>query len=246
MAERVYIHELIDIIGHRRAEYMYHMTAIWGPIGQAERSQLCFGVWGTVGSTGRWPQVVNLWEYADWAALGRNFETELTGDGLQDPSLADWWARAAEFRSGGLDRILVAPDWSPSIGDHQRRLAAGSEPAVGYVHETIRCRAGAASEVLDGVRERGIGAHAAAGLGFVAAFRRALADDDECIVIWSCPDWATWSASEADEGGGPAVWRREQRGIVSGRERVLLADAPLSPLRTGRQPDVADRVPPTR
>ena len=86
---RVYIHEFIDILGHNRARYMYHMTANWGPVGRVERNQLCFGVWGVVGSTGRWPQVVNLWEYEDWAALGRNFEVELTGSGLQDPSLAD-------------------------------------------------------------------------------------------------------------------------------------------------------------
>ena len=48
-----------------------------------------------VGSTGRWPQVVNLWEYQSWESLARNFETELVGGGLQDPELAGWWAEAA-------------------------------------------------------------------------------------------------------------------------------------------------------
>src|SRR5262249_54818343 len=60
--DKVYIHERIEIRGHARAKYMQHMTANWCPIGRAERGQLCFGVWGTVGSTGRWPEVVNLWE----------------------------------------------------------------------------------------------------------------------------------------------------------------------------------------
>ena len=63
MGPRVYIHEFIDIRGHNRARYLQHMTANWVPIGRRERAQSCFGVWAVVGSTGRWPQVVNLWEY---------------------------------------------------------------------------------------------------------------------------------------------------------------------------------------
>lgn len=240
---RVYIHEFVDIIGHRRADYLQHMTANWGPIGRAERAQLCFGVWAVVGSTARWPQVLNLWEYADWAAMGRNFEVELEGAGLQDPSLETWWAAAAEFRSGGFDRLLVAPDWSPSVADHQARFVA--PPPAGYVHELIRCHpaSGAAAEVLERLRSAGVAAHAAEGLTLVGAFRRALADDDECVVLWSFPDWSAWAAHEANADGPAAVWRREQRDIVAGRERILLADAPLSPLRTGRQPQAGDRRP---
>ncbi|MFN8051482.1 MAG: hypothetical protein U0Q22_08610 [Acidimicrobiales bacterium] len=239
---RVYIHEFVDIIGHQRAKYMYHMTANWGPVGRAERDQLCFGVWGVVGSTGHWPQVVNLWEYADWAALGRNFEVEQQGGGLQDPSLEEWWAAAAEFRSGGRDRVLVAPDWSPSVADHEARAA---EPAAGYVHELVRCRPGTDAELLDRVRDTGVTAHAVDGLTLVGAFRRAMTDDDECVLIWSFATWQDWAEAErSDATGGAAVWRAGQRDIVTGRERILLADAPLSPLRTGRQPGVADRIGP--
>ena len=242
---RVYIHEFIDILGHNRARYMYHMTANWGPVGRVERNQLCFGVWGVVGSTGRWPQVVNLWEYEDWAALGHNFEVELTGSGLQDPSLGDWWAEAAEFRSGGFDRILVAPDWSPSIGELMSSV--GDHPAAGYAHEIVRCRPGAAGDVLEEVRATGIAAYRSGGWSLVGAFRRAMADDDECILIWSFPSWASWAQFEAENdaggGGGAAAWWRGMHSTVTGRERILLADAPLSPLRTGRQPDVTDRGP---
>ena len=79
---KVYIHEYIDIIGHNRARYMHHMTANWCPIAREERNQLCFGIWGTVGSTGRWPQVVNLWEYEDWSAMAANFEHEFEHQAL--------------------------------------------------------------------------------------------------------------------------------------------------------------------
>ena len=60
--EKIYIHEFIDIIGHNRAKYMHHMTANWSPIAQEERDQLCYGVWGVVGTTRGWPEVINLWE----------------------------------------------------------------------------------------------------------------------------------------------------------------------------------------
>ena len=48
---KVYIHEYIDIIGHNRANYMHHMTANFSPMAQVQRHQLCYGVWGTVGTT---------------------------------------------------------------------------------------------------------------------------------------------------------------------------------------------------
>ena len=113
--DKVYIHELIDIIGHNRARYMHHMTANWVPVAIEERNQLCFGVWATVGSTGRWPEVVNMWELDGWDGLVDNFSHELVGAGAQDPSLAEWWAVAASLRRGGVDRIVVPEPWTRPI-----------------------------------------------------------------------------------------------------------------------------------
>ena len=62
MNQKISIHEFIDIVGQARARYMHPMTANWSPIGQRERNPKCFGVWGKLGSTGRLPEVVNLWE----------------------------------------------------------------------------------------------------------------------------------------------------------------------------------------
>ena len=76
--DKVYIHELINIIGTGRARYMHHMTANWCPTARAERNQHCYGVWGTVGSTGRWPEVVNMWELDGWDGLAANFDHELS------------------------------------------------------------------------------------------------------------------------------------------------------------------------
>ena len=34
MNRKLYIHELIDVIGHNRARYMHHMTADGTPVGR--------------------------------------------------------------------------------------------------------------------------------------------------------------------------------------------------------------------
>ncbi len=146
--DKVYIHELIDIIGHARAKYMQHMTANWCPIGRAERGQLCFGVWGTVGSTGRWPEVVNLWEEDGWDGLARSLTHETSHPGMQDPSLAAWWAEAAKYRRGGLDRILVPAPWMRTI----EALCRDGVRGAFYAHEIVQLVPGGAREFLERVR----------------------------------------------------------------------------------------------
>ena len=241
MSERVYIHELVEISGHHRADYMHHITANWSPIGQAERAQRCFGVFGTVGSTGRWPEVINIWEYADWDALADNFDHELSHPTLQDPALAEWWAAAADFRRGGIDRVLVAASWMRSIDE----LCAAGVTGETYAHEVVRVRAGTASAYLDVVREAGVAAYAAHGLGIVGAWRTAMCGESEVVLLWASPDWRTWGRFESAQLRAPELvdLARVSAPFVERLARTLVVDAPLSPLRTGRQPRPADRTP---
>jgi len=238
---KVYIHELIDIKGHNRARYMHHMTANWCPIAREERRQLCFGVWGTVGSTGRWPEVVNLWEIDGWNGLASDFSHELGHPTLQDPALAEWWAQAAEFRRGGVDRILVPEPWSPTIDEC---LAAQIRGDV-YAHELVTLPAGSARTYLDALAETGTAVVAPHDLTLVGAFRTAMVSDDEAIVIWALPSFEVWAAFEQawDEDTRLHAWRNRQQSLGARVQRTLLVDAPLSPLRIGRQPEVGDRRP---
>jgi len=89
LANRIYLHEYIDIIGASRAAYFDHMTAAWRAAA-IERRQRTFGIWGTLGSTGRWPEAVNLWEYDSWEHLADTFAHETGSPGMQDPILAEW------------------------------------------------------------------------------------------------------------------------------------------------------------
>jgi hypothetical protein len=237
---KVYIHELIDIVGQNRAAYMHHMTAHWCPIAREERNQLCFGVWGTVGSTGRWPEVVNLWELDGWDGLIANFEHELSHPSLQDPSLAEWWAEATEYRRGGVDRILVPEPWTRSITE---LTDAGVRGEV-YAHELVTVQPGSAAAFLDGVREQALHVYAGLGAECVGAWQVAGVNDSEAVVLWALPSWSTWAGLERawlDESGPMDGWRASCVRMGADWRRQLLIDAPLSPMRIGRQPAVEDR-----
>ena len=236
--DKVYIHELIDIIGHNRANYMHHMTANWSPQAQRDRHQLCYGVWGTVGSTGRWPEVVNIWEEDGFDGLARSFRGELGHPTLQDPKLAEWWARAASFRRGGVDRILVPAPWTRTVEE----LCADGVRGEVYAHELVSVARGSAWEHLELVREQGTAAVARFGWTLAGAWATTGCDDAEVVLVWAIPRWDDWAAFEsAQRDDDQIAWRRAADANVVRTERALMVDAPLSPFRTGRQPTDADR-----
>jgi NIPSNAP protein len=239
--DKVYIHELIDVIGHNRARYMHHMTANWSPEGQEQRGQLCYGVWAVLGSTGRWPEVVNIWEHNGWDGLAASFGVEAVGGGAQDPTLEAWWAKAAELRRGGVDRILEPAPWTRTI----QELCADGVSGACYAHEQVVVRNGAAGDFLERVREEAVPLARRSGWELAGAWKTAMVDDDECVLLWAIPAWQQWADFEKAHSSDPEVkaWRRRARDIVESWQRIVLVDAPLSPFRTGRQPSRDDRTP---
>jgi hypothetical protein len=237
---KVYIHEFIDIIGHNRARYMHHMTANWSPMSQEDRGQRCYGVWGVVGSTRRWPEVVNIWEENDFESLARSFRAELSHPDLQDPKLAAWWAEAASMRSGGFDRLLIPAPWMPTIDE---ACAAGIRGEL-YAHEHVRVPRGSSAEYLEIVRKEAVPELGRFGWILVGAWRTALTDDSECFLLWAIPTWGQWGDYESAVASDPprVDWQARHLEVSSSFERFLMVDAPLSPFRTGRQPQRSDRL----
>ena len=238
MNDKVYIHEFIDITRQNRARYMHHMAANWSPIGQEQRHQLCYGVWGVVGSTGRWPQVVNIWEEDGFAGLARSFRIELGHATLQDPALAKWWAAAAELRSGGLDRLIVPHPDTATIEE----LTAAGVTGEAYAHEIVTVRPGTAREFLGAALKDAGKTSPVHGWQLAGAWHTAMRGDDEAILLWAIPTWEQWAAVEQEAAGGTDVLLPTSRDAIETRQRILLADAPLCPFRTGRQPSRDDRT----
>jgi hypothetical protein len=237
--EKVYIHEFIDIIGHNRANYMHHMTANWSPIAQVERHQLCYGVWGTVGTTRQWPEVVNMWEEDGFEGLATSFRHEFNHAGLQDPSLAAWWSKAAQFRRSGIDRVLVPAPWTDTIEE----LCAKGVRGEAYAHEMLRVPAGTAWDVLALVRDQAVPVHEKFGWTLAGAWATAMCNDSEVFLLWAIPSWEQWGEYEQAQrtDADVARWRASATPRVDQWHRFLLVDSPLSPFRTGRQPRESDR-----
>jgi hypothetical protein len=238
--EKIYIHEFIDIIGHNRANYMYHMTANFSPIAQEERNQKCYGVWGVVGTTKRWPEVVNLWEEDGFDGQATSFRHEFNHETLQDAKLAKWWAQAATFRSSGTDRLLVPAPWTRTIEE----LTADGVRGEAYAHEQIQVPRGTSQEFLEVVREEGAPVYGAFGWELAGAWETLGVDDSECFLLWAIPSWEQWAEFEKAQRRDAAAmkWRARAREASESWYRFLLVDAPLSPFRTGRQPSRSDRV----
>ena len=238
----MYIHEYIDITGHNRARYQHHMTANWVPTALEERGQRCLGVWSVVGSTGEWPQVLNMWELDGWDGLVRNLEVELAGGRDQDPSLAEWWAEAASLRRGGTDRIVVAEPGTRGV----EALIADGVRGTAYAHELYTVPPGRAPELLSMVEGELRKLHEAFGIDHVGSYRVAMVNDTEAVVLWAVPTFGAWAELEQASlagGAGLGDWKRSMADLGADWRRILLVDSPLSPLRIGRQPSVEDQRP---
>ena len=240
MNDRAYIHEFIDIRGAHRADYMQHMAANWSPEAQQERNQLLFGMWAVLGSTGHWPQVCNIWEEPGLDGLASSFEREAVGTGLQDPRLERWWNKAAEFRRGGFDRILLPAPWMPTI---EESLAAGTRATV-FAHEILRCEPDTAVDLLDLANTAARRAYEGFGWQLAGAWSTVMRDDDEAILLWALPDWKSWADAETAQRSDPGLlaWRSDARRVTTDWQRILLVAAPLCPFRTGRQPNRQDQI----
>jgi hypothetical protein len=237
--DNVYIHEFIDIIGHNRANYMHHMTANFSPMAQEDRGQLCFGVWGIVGTTRGWPEVLNLWEEQGFDGLATSFRHEFNHTTLQDPKLAKWWAEAANYRRHGDDRVLVPAPWSPTITE----LVEAGVKGETYAHEQIRVPMGTAREFLEIVAAEAVPVYEELGWKLCGAWETAMVNESECFLHWAIPNWESWAESEHAERRDGALhrWRRRTYELTEEWHRFLVVDAPLSPMRIGRQPARSDR-----
>jgi hypothetical protein len=229
--EKVYIHELIEITGQNRAKYMHHMTANWGPIGREQRNMLCVGVWGTVGSTERWPETVNLWEIDGWGGMAANFRHEFSHPTLQDPALAEWWAEAATFRRGGYDRLLVPAPYSPTLAEAMAQRIRGDV----YYHELVSIAPGRAREYLALVEQEWLPVASRIGLRLLGAYRTAMVNDSEAVMIWAIDTWETWARVQVafDDDSEVARWRDRTRALTLDWRGKLIVDSPLNPLKTG-------------
>ena len=125
--------------------------------------------------------------------------TSLAAPSLQDPTLAEWWAAAADLRRGGVDRICVPEPWSPTIEELTNEGVKG----MVYTHELVTLPVGTVRGFLDALGDIGVAAVEHLGLRCVGTHRVAMTNDSEAIVLWAMPSWEAWADFEHAWDGAP-------------------------------------------
>ncbi len=182
----LYLHETIDILGTGSEAYKTHT----GQLGtnRSDGGAPLVGTWQQSGSTGTWPTVINLWEMRGWDHWREILERQYTRASGQEPKLKRWWTEATKFRSGGFDRILEPAPFSPT----RQELVDGQVRGLAMIQEIATVKPGRAERYLDAVASRWRSLAKQRGLMLAGAFRTSMRDT-EAVLLWSVPDFRTYT-----------------------------------------------------
>ena len=176
------------------------------------------GTWKVIGSTNRWPRVVNLWEMDGWqhwaAALERQFLPEKV-----DRDLAPWWAKATQWRSGGFDRILEPASYSPT----RDQLRARQLRAWVCAHTIVQLQPGRRDEYLAAVDGHLRPTLEQRGLTLFGSWAVPMRSD-EAVVIFAAPDFrALCAVYDAAKGDAElAAWEQSVASLRLAQETMWL------------------------
>jgi hypothetical protein len=178
----LYLHEIIDIVGTGQEAYLATVAERARHSTGAGISRL-MGTWKVIGSTNRWPRVVNMWEMDGWEQWADGLERQFV-PAKRDAALAPWWAKATEWRSGGFDRILEPTAYSPTCA----ALRQQGLKAWVCVHTAAQLWPGKRDAYLAAIGETLAPVLTARGLTLMGAYAAPMRTD-EAILLWAAPDF---------------------------------------------------------
>jgi hypothetical protein len=213
----LYLHEIIDIVGTGQEAYLKTVAERAAHSDGIGISRLV-GTWKVIGSTNRWPRVVNLWEMEGWEHWADSLERQHLPE-KKDGELAPWWARATEWRSGGFDRILEPAPYSPTLA----QLTARRLSAWVCVQTIVRLRPGARRTYLSTVGETLRPLLEGHGLVLLGAYAVPMLND-EAVLLWAAPDFRHLCRLQARRHGDPAwqAWVRATAPLWNAYETMWL------------------------
>ena len=194
----LYLHEIIDIIGDGQQAYL---DSVGERAAHSERAGISrlLGSWRVIGSTSRWPRVVNLWEMDGWAHWAASLERQFL-PGKQDPQLAPWWKQATQWRSGGVDRILEPTAYTPT----RAQLRDSGLKSWVCEHTLVRLESGQRDAYLGAVGDTLRPLLETRGLVLLGAYAVPMRSD-EAVVIWAAPGFRELCALYGDRGSDTAL-----------------------------------------
>ena len=226
----LFLHETVDIVGQGQYDYMEHVSR--EPV---QRMPSMMSLQGTffvcaVGG-GRWPQVVNIWDIGPdgWDGWARNVDR--LNLKRRSAFYGDWWDAAAQWRSGGFDRLCGAVPGSPTTAE----IAAAGIRGSLFVQELHTVRPGAALDYLAAVVEERVPVLHEHGHRAVGVYE-VLGSLTEVVMVWATtvPDQARLRRSRDGAyglvaGGGdgrPAAWDRRAASFVTGGTSQIMTPLP--------------------
>lgn len=226
----LFLHETVDIVGQGQYDYMEHVRR--EPV---QRMPSMMSLQGTffvcaVGG-GRWPQVVNIWDIGPdgWDGWARNVDR--LNLKRRSAFYGDWWDAAAQWRSGGFDRLCGAVPGSPTTAE----IAAAGIRGSLFVQELHTVRPGAALDYLAAVVEERVPVLHEHGHRAVGVYE-VLGSLTEVVMVWATtvPDQARLRRSRDGAyglaaGGGDgrlAAWDRRAASFVTGGTSQIMTPLP--------------------
>jgi len=144
----LYLYEVVDIVGQGQYSYMEHLWQ--DPV---LRMPEMFGLQGSfyvcAAGGGRWPQVINIWDVGTRGWDGWASNVDRMNLKRRKAFYGDWWDEAAQWRSGGFDRLCGGVPGSPTTDEIR---AAGIKGTL-FVNEILQVRPGSALDFLAAVAE---------------------------------------------------------------------------------------------
>ena len=179
MPRSVFVHETIDVVGQGQYDYMemvnrepaQHMPDM-------TKLQGTFYVLGFGG--GRWPQVINIWDCGEdgWDGWSRNLDR--LNLKRRKAFYGDWWDEAAQWRTGGFDRVCAGIPESPTTQQIKDRGIQGSL----FVNEVISVQPGTQIDYLNLVAAERVAMMADHGI-VATGLWEVVNNNHEVVMIWA-------------------------------------------------------------
>ena len=230
-ARNLYLHETVDVVGQGQYAYMEHLWK--DPV---LRMPDMFGLQGSfyvcAAGGGRWPQVINIWDIGSkgWAGWASNVDRMNLK--RRKAFYGDWWDEAAQWRTGGFDRLCGGVPGSPSTEE----IAAAGTKGTLFLHEVLTVRPGSALEFLAAVAEERVPmmrdhGHEATGLYEV------MSNQHEVVMVWATSVEAQvrfradrdTTRGLCDEGAADdriVAWDRRSAEFVTGGDSHVMTPLP--------------------
>ncbi|MDG2300287.1 MAG: hypothetical protein P8L22_00805 [Acidimicrobiales bacterium] len=179
MTRSVFVHETVDIVGQGQYDYMEKVNREPAQhMPDMTKLQGTFYILGFGG--GRWPQVINIWDCGGdgWDGWGRNLDR--LNLKRRKAFYGDWWDEAAQWRTGGFDRVCAGIPESPTTQQIKERGIKGSL----FVNEVISVKPGKQIEYLNLVAEKRVPMMEDHGITATGLWE-VVNNNHEIVMIWA-------------------------------------------------------------